>query len=273
MATIEEQATSEIVKKYKAYCAEIFESYEDFCFQEFYLPLIHKKIKTNDLPIMDFEVLHSNAKYPFMKNKLYGVISRQERRIIGERTLLAAVSATENFLQKIVFRIYRDFEHKLETTNEAIEQQAKILKIIIDSSDKQEIINRISEEKIRGIFYGNPVDFFKKDKARIGYGKYFADNYEKALNQYAEIIARRNIIIHNNGKVDRKYLREIPDTTFRLSEKIKIDKQYLKETIILLHGISTVVMQQAILINYKKNIKREKVKDYIKFFETKYKGK
>ena len=177
MATKEEQGISEVINKYKAYSADIFEIFEDYTFQEFYLPEIHKQLKKNTIPLMDFEAIYSNFKAPFKKQFIYGVINRQQKKIIGGQALLSAVSATEDFLQKVTFRVYRDFEGKLETSMETPEQQSKLLKIIINSNDKTEIIGRIAEEKIRGIFYGNPIDFFEKDKAKIGLNNYFKDNF------------------------------------------------------------------------------------------------
>lgn len=273
MATKEEQGISEVVKKYKGYCADIFETYEDFTFQEFYLPEIHKQLKKNTIPLMDFEAIYSNYKTPFKKELVYGVINRQQRKVIGERALLSAVSATEDFLQKVTFRVYRDFEGKLETSMEPPEQQSKLLKIIINSNDKTEIIGRIAEEKIRGIFYGNPADFFEKDKAKIGLNNYFKDNYKLALDEYKEIIARRNVLTHNSGKVDRKYLREVRNPTYSLGEKVGIDKLYLKNSIFLLHGLSTLVVEQVIKNNYGALNLKEKYKTYIKAFDKKYKGK
>jgi len=273
MATFNEQGISEIVNKYKAFCTEIFESYEDYIFQEFYLPELHQQLKKGTIPLLDFESVYSNRKTPFKKNFVYGVISRQQTKIIGQRALLRAVSCTEDFLQKVTFRVYRDFEGKLETPMETSDQQSKLIKLIIDSSDRNEIIGRISEEKIRGIFYGNPSDFFEKDKARIGLNNYFKDNYKLALEEYKEVIARRNILTHNNGHVDRKYLREVRNTTFKLDEKVTITKAYLKESIFLLHGLSTIVLEQVIKNNYGATKVKERYKAYIRSFDKKYKGK
>jgi len=273
MATKEQQGISEIVKKYKAYCADIFETFEDYIFQEFYLPEIHKQLKKETIPLMNFESVYSSSITPFKKEWEYGVINRQQRKIIGPRALLNAVSVTEDFLQKVTFRIYRDFEGKLETSMETPEQQSKLLKVIIDSTDKTEIIGRIAEEKIRGIFYGNPADFFEKDKARIGLNNHFKDNYKLALEEYKEVIARRNVLTHNNGKVDRKYLREVKTPTFSLGDKVTIDKTYLKHSIFLLHGLSTVVVEQVIKNNYGAVKLKEKHDKYIRAFDRKYKGK
>ena len=132
------------------------------------------------------------------------------------------------------------FPEKLNTKDsvEQIGQQIKLLQTIIESNDKNEIIDKLIEEKMRSIFYGNPVDFFEKDKAKIGLNSYFKDNHKNALKQFAEIVARRNIYVHNNGKVDRKYLREVEGSTAKLGSTLLLSKDYLKQTTILLKDIS-----------------------------------
>lgn len=204
---------------------------------------------------------------------MYGIISRQKRKIIGFRCLLDAVAATESFLQKVTYRIYKDFEYKLETSLETSEQQAKLLTIIIDSSDRSEIIEKIAEEKIRGIFYGNPADFFEKDKARIGLNSYFKDNFKLALQEYKEIVARRNIYAHNGGRVDRKYLREVKNSPFSLGQKLSVDEAYLRKMIFLLHGFSSIVVNQVIVNTYGAISLKYRFSLYVKRFEKIYKGK
>ena len=51
-------------------------------------------------------------------------------------------------------------------------------------------------------------------------------------------VPRRNIYVHNNGKVDRKYLREVEGSTLKLGSTLPLTKDYLKQTIILLKDIS-----------------------------------
>jgi hypothetical protein len=273
MATKDEQGISEIVKKYKRFCADIFETYEDYLFQDFYLPEIHKQLKNGTIPLLNFESVYSTNVTPFKKDYAYGVISRQHRKIIGPRALLSAVSTTEDFLQSVIFRVYRDFESKLETEIETSEQQEKLLKIIVSSNDKSEIIERVAEEKIRGIFYGNVADFFIKDKAKIGLGSRFKDNYKLAMQEYKEIVTRRNVLTHNQGYIDRKYLREVKNPVFTLDAKVTVTKTYLRDSIFLLHGLATLVLEQVIRSNYSAIKLRPKFDSYIIAFDKKYKGK
>jgi hypothetical protein len=264
---------SEVIKRFKSYTSEIHECYEDYLFQAFYLPHLHHQLKKDTVPVMGFETVYSNSQSVFKKGYLYGVISRQLDKGIGERALVGAVALTEDLLQDIIFRVYRDIPNKLMTDVEMPDQQAKMVRIIIDSVDIDEVVSRIAEEKIRGIFYGNPIDFFSKDKAKIGLGTVFKEHYGAALTQYTEIIARRNILTHNGGCVDRKYIREVQGTTLRLGQKVGVSKSYLKSSIRLLHGLSVVVLDQVVKNIYGASDLKERYKAYVRTFDKEYKDK
>ncbi len=220
-----------------------------------------------------FFSITTNHKEKFRKDLLFGVIDRIIKKTNPVRALIESVALTENYLQSIVYRIYRDFPYKLITKEETPDQQEKLLKIITESFDKEEIIARISEEKIRGIFYGKPIDFFTKDKARIGIDKQMETYYKTAIEMYQEIIARRNVFAHNNGKVDRKYLREVSNPSFKLRAIPQVDNIYLKDSIQVLHGIATVATKQAIESSYSVKFKGQKLQFYIDRFDKKYKNK
>ena len=247
--------------------------WEDYNFLNFYLPEIHKGIKEDSLPKFELEHLYSRRKSKYKKDDLYGVVDHLTKSVVPVRTLLKAVSTTEHFLQAVAYRVYRDHQYKLKAKVDSIEQANKLLNVIVDSTDKDEIINRIAEEKIRGIFYGNPVDFFVKDKAKLGLNTYFKDYYSSAIEIYSEIIARRNIYTHNDGKVDRKYKREIKNSIIPLGRIAPIDTEYLKQTIIILRGFSVIVTKLVLENTYRTSNTNKLIKNKFETFEKKFKNK
>ncbi|MFV8357840.1 hypothetical protein ACNQGB_16850 [Flavobacterium sp. XS1P32] len=271
--TAQYHGVSEINSKYSAYFAQIFEVYKDFLFVEFYYPQLHELLKTDDFPLMKFEGVTSTYVAAFKKSLIFGVIARTLKKTNPSRSLFEAVSLTENYLQDLTFRIYRDHSHKLLNNDETEEQKEKLIKVILESVDKTEMISKIAEEKIRGIFYGKPSDFFTKDKARIGVDKNIESYFKTAIELYQEIIARRNIYTHNNGKVDRKYNREVKNSTYKVGEKPKIDKVYIKQSIQILHGLASIVTKQAIESNYSTAGINQKLTKYVTRFERDWKGK
>jgi len=267
-----QEGISEIAKRFKSYNKSMMDIWKDYSFMEFYLPEIHDGVKNNSLPVFRFPHLYNNRTSPTKKTNIYGVVDHLTKSVIPVRALIESVSTTEHFLQEVTFRVYRDYQYKLEVPFENPEQTSKLLHTILSSVDKDEIVYKIAEEKIRGIFYGNPVDFFKKDKAKLGFDTYFKDNYNTALKNYAEIIARRNIYTHNQGKVDRKYKREVKDTSLRLGQIALIDRDYIKETIILLRGFSVIVTKLVLENTYGVENSNNGIRRKFETFESLFKG-
>jgi hypothetical protein len=124
-------------------------------------------------------------------------------------------------------------EAATEGDSEAKSGYQKLVRLVLDSKDREEVIDRLVEEKVRGIFYGNPVDVFLKDKAKMEFGTYFKDSHKLQVDEFKKIVAARNLIAHNNGRIDRKYQREA-DPTATLGRILVIDRQFLKDSIYVL---------------------------------------
>lgn len=263
-----------IVKRFKYFRSRIFGTHEDYLFYTFYLPILRKLIKDNQIQTMQYKSIFTNKKDVFKRHYLFGILNRLEGKITSHRALIESVSYVENFLQELVEQVYKDKPEKL--VNKEIEtdpQREKIIQIIIKSNDKEEMLEKIIEEKVRGIFYGNPSDFFEKDKTKIGFNDYFKDNYKRAIAEYKEVIARRNILIHNDGRVDSKYLREITSSHYKINEIPMTDEAYIEKAIFLLHGLCTIVVQQTLKEVYQMNSLSKKYSKLVSFFEKEYKNK
>lgn len=156
-------------------------------------------------------------------------------------SLIEAALIFENYISSIIEMVYQEYPKKAFPKSEKYEGDEKALEIILSSSSKEEIMDRLIEEKLRKLFYGNIEDIFAKDKARMELKDTFTGEYGKELiANMLEIFARRNIHIHNSGKVDRKYIRETHKNEDKLNKVLKIDAEYLRESINVLTQIATM---------------------------------
>jgi hypothetical protein len=229
-----------ISKRFNAYDKTIRDIWEVYHFHHYYLPILHRQITQGVTPPLLM------PRFPNLKDKqktvndTLGVISHITTQFSPQRGLVVAVSQSEVFLQYLVTQVMTDYPGRLASGGQ-IEQNSReirLLDIILNSADKAEIIDKVIEERVRSLFYGQPTDFFLKDKAKLGFSDYFKKNYATTVEDYAEIVARRNLLIHNDGRVDRKYLREVPGTSLRLGQKIIVDQEYLRRALFTLHGLS-----------------------------------
>ncbi|MEI2739271.1 MAG: hypothetical protein V9F01_10830 [Chitinophagaceae bacterium] len=187
------------------------------------------------------ELLLNNTIYQYSDRDIYKFVARLINEKLPQKSLVESVAMTETYLQDLTALVYRDYPSKVTHQNaDTPQSQLKLTQLIVNSIDKAEMIEKLIEEKIRGIFYGNPVDFFTKDKAQIGINDFIKNNCVKGTAEYAEIIARRNIIVHNDSNVDSKYIKEVTGTTLTAGQKPLTDKPYLRKSIITLRGAAAL---------------------------------
>jgi hypothetical protein len=224
--------------RYKTFQKTQRDVWESFCIIDFYCPKIKDSIKSGRLPPLEIDRIWGASSRTLDKNSTYGALSALTSKGNYRRTLLEAVLTFEDYMSDLISGVYLDYPMKLlsETNTDNDENKAgqqKIVKLILDSKDREEMIDRLVEEKVRGIFYGNPVDVFLKDRAKMEFGNYFKDHHNVDVKNFKKIVAARNLVAHNNGIIDRKYLREA-DASATLGRTIVIDRQFLKDSLYVL---------------------------------------
>lgn len=190
----------------------------------------------------------------------------QNKFLSGENTkkhFIDAIGLFESYISWLAQFVFCDYPYRMHTSGM---NEEKIFNVILQKETKEEIIECLAEEKVRSVFYGKPSDVFMKDKFDLGIGKTFVNNYNKEIELYEEINGRRNAIIHNLGCVDKKYLRENPNTVYKEGQKIIISEQYLRGTIALLEGIAAKTTECVVMNIYKGSI-QGKLAQTLKSFE------
>ena len=183
-----------------------------------------------------------------------------------------SISLFEVYISNLATKIYKIFPEKIVDDN-TVSDEKILIKIILDYETKEEILNHFIEKKVRNIFYGNPVDILTKDKCKFQLNNIFIDEnkYKKVTKFYKEMIATRNIIIHNQGRVDNKYLKEVTETDYKLKQKIIITDTYLRGSISILLGIAAKITESVIEQIFNSNTKG-KLYRVIKTFENSYRN-
>ncbi|MFP9098467.1 hypothetical protein ACLI09_05375 [Flavobacterium sp. RHBU_24] len=230
-----------IIKRFYVYKRDIKNVWEEYNLINYSL-LEVKNLQKNKSFTEPFEreLLLASDKYPYKDYDIHLFIDRLTKQKMPQKSLTEAIAVTETYLQDLIAFVYQDYPLKVTHQNpDSPQSQLKLTHLIVSSNSREEIIDKLIEEKIRGIFYGNPVDFFLKDKAQIGFGIAF-QNYVTAIDLYTEIVARRNIIIHNDNKVDSKYIREVKNCALTIGQQPLSDKEYVKKTVIILRSLAAI---------------------------------
>lgn len=234
-----------ISARFKDYNRDMKDVWTAYTFIDSYTQIIKKEVKNGSLPQFDQESLSGMGKNIHKKSIMhtYGVAEHISKKVNPDRSFVTAVALTEDFLKELMVTVYEEFPNKLNSkeTAESLDRQYKLLDIILSKDSKEEIVASLIEEKIRGVFYENPLNYFTKDKKiKLGFGDHFINNHSINLQYFKEITARRNLYAHNNGRVDSKYIREVSSPMYSIGKKAIIDKEYLRHSIIILRGLSSV---------------------------------
>ncbi len=196
--------------------------------------------------------LHSNTSKLMNKSNVGGLQARLLNGANSRTHFIETVCRFEDYINSLASIIFHDYPYKANGSKMDVQ---KLYDLIIKSPDKETIIDHIIEEKIRSIFYGNPVEIFTGDKCKFEFGNLFKDKYKDAISLFAEIIGRRNLIVHNSGRVDKKYLRENPSSSLKENQKIIVSEDYLRGTIGLFIGISAITTKTVIENVYRGEVK------------------
>jgi len=234
-----------ISRRFKGYAKEVKDVWESYLFIENYMRSLHPLVKSKAVPSFSLQSLNeARGEVEYNQSRTLGFIDHVVLKVNPERSLITAVALTEKFLQDLAKTVYVAYPEKLADQNGSEDSPArldKVINVILKSDDRDEIIDRLAEEKIRSLFYGNPADFFiRSSRYKLDFGRVFESKYSDCISTYREIIARRNIYAHNGGRIDRKYLRELGNPSLKLDSKLKISREYLRESILVLRGLSAV---------------------------------
>ena len=135
------------------------------------------------------------------------------------------VAQFEGFLSDII-RYYLKFDpRRIKTNVQGINHNKKIeISEIIDSENKDSIIDLIIEKEVISIFYASP------QKLKEYLEKVFSVEIDKTLwANWIEFKATRDLIVHNHGIINDIYLDKVGDNARGVKwEIIKVDLEYFK---------------------------------------------
>ena len=153
-----------IALRFKTYKKEMYDAWRALSLVQFYAPLIHKSVKSGDFPPLELVRVPVTDKTVLSKAKTFGVLDHISRKAILRTTLMETVARFEYFHSDLCRYVYTDYPRKItrNASDEPEERREKLLNLVFASSSKEEIVNRLVEDRVRSIFYGNPIDLFSE---------------------------------------------------------------------------------------------------------------
>jgi len=226
---------ADIHRAFGTYRGVLQQVWQNYCLLDYYLPLLIKDLAQDKKPGLRFNQYVDDIPWTLPPLKAATSITSITNKYNVLNAFLNVVAVFEDYVTTLIAKVYRDFPGNIPgaTADTADgKENHKVLGLVIESRTIAEVLDKVIEEKVRSLFYGNPADLFAKDKARVGLGDYYAGRGAGYLGTFIENTARRNVLIHSGGKADRKYVREVKGTTVKEGERLAIDGSYLRTAIL-----------------------------------------
>ncbi len=162
---------------------------------------------------------------------------QKQRDILYSGALLLLVTYFENMISKS-FKI--DFH--MHPQRMSLDNKTVSYKLLEQSNNIEDIKELLIEEEITTLMYKSVSDWIDYLKRNLNMELLYAS---EKLPNLKEIIARRNIIVHNEGVVNNIYLRVV-DKNFtediEIGDKLYVDERYIHDSIELVESIGVALM-------------------------------
>lgn len=187
---------------------------------------------------------------------------REMPEIHGTNTLIMLITRFEEFISKVFSVLFGMFPQKY------LDDQKVMFSELVDSNLEQ-IRELIIQRQVDAKMHEGHTEWFKIFTSHGIDFKHCKDE----MNALREIYARRNIMVHNSGKVNSIYLNTVKEATYDIGETLYADEAYLSNAFDVIYVLSfTLCIEFAKLIKDQKNKYLEAIFNaaYVKLCDEKY---
>lgn len=208
---------------------QIREKYDNFINQE-----IDNGMKFGDVFDLDIDstVKEKKISYGIRLNKVnttlflpaIGTIklyqATETLKLISEKVITGAIQIFEKYFERLLWRL-------ITIKPEAYLHDKVISYDKLISSDLQKLKNQLIGSEVEKLMHGVSETISKINKIH----KLHLENFQDLWDSYIEMDLHRNIIVHNNGKVNKDYLDAVPNKykNVKIGEQIKCDRKIIEQ--------------------------------------------
>jgi len=156
------------------------------------------------------------------------LISKAKSQDIFAQSLIVTVALTEDYIQSVLREILLRHPQKLAINSAGKPFERNVsMEDVLEASSKREILSRIIDRVLIGLSYKSPADQFTYMEKVLSV-RFDAETKE----DYAEVKATRDIIVHNAGVVNDLYLEKAGTRARAASgDLIPLDGAYFSKAI------------------------------------------
>ena len=176
-----------------------------------------------------------------LKGILNGIIDRE----LFENFIVTNVSRFENYLFMTLKEIIIKYPQKLSVNINGIKPYKSIpLDFITSSQTYDEVLSKVISDRIISVSYATPQQYLQFFQEVTGCSTQFIE-----FQDYIEIKATRDLLIHNDKIINDIYLDKVGDRRRGdLNQIIPIDSDYFDFTIATMKRVSGIIRRELDLI-------------------------
>lgn len=187
--------------------------------------------------VFDISQDGKSGRYPRMPKTLkeyYRVVeaTAKQNEILYSGALLLLITYFENTISKILKEDFQRHPQRMSLENKTVPYR------ILEKSESIEDVKAVLiEEEVTSIMYkslSDWIDYFKKNiKLKLEY-------VTQVLPEMKEVVARRNIIVHNEGVVNTIYLNSVSELmrpNVKRGDTLRVDKSYIINAVDLVENV------------------------------------
>lgn len=154
-----------------------------------------------------------------------------------ETNIISAISRTEAFIQDCLVIVINSFPRKLSIL---ADKSGIPLDLFLGHDRREDIINRYVALKCEGLMFAKPSEYIEKLKKVLD-----IEIDDDLILDYIEIKASRDIIIHNNGKINELYVNKAgKKARGAVGNNLKVDYEYFRHVIAKLKRLSGIIQRE-----------------------------
>jgi hypothetical protein len=170
---------------------------------------------------------------------------RKQEEILYSGTLMLLITYFENTISKI---FKTDFEKHPDRI--CLENKTISYSVLETSENIADIKDYLIDIEVTNLMYKSVSDWLEYLKKNL---KLKMEYVTEKLPQLKEIIARRNIIVHNNGIVNNIYLNQIVGSDVKKGDVLTVSREYIDTAINLVETIGIAIIIEIWLKECRKN--------------------
>jgi hypothetical protein len=165
------------------------------------------------------------------------VFQAQFERGIFETNIISIVSRVEAFIQECMFIAICDQPRKLSVISE---RSGIPIDLFLDHTNHNDLLESYVALRCQDLMFGRPSDYLAKASKVLS-----IELPEETIGRYIEMKASRDVIIHNNGRINQLYLDKAGGKARgSVGDLLVVNEDYFEDVIMSAKALSGAIQRE-----------------------------